>query len=93
MIVIVDSNDFLEKLKGHIERKTKLYDGINANMPIDTALRHLVEEVGEVATEISRDRLSTAVNETIDVAHCAILVCMAIQKEMKKRDESGGHYI
>ena len=93
MIVIVDSNDFLNKLKGHTDHKAKLYDGINNDMPIDTALRYLIEEVGEVATEISRERLSTAVNETIDVAHCAMLVCFAIQREMKKRDEVGEFYI
>jgi NTP pyrophosphatase (non-canonical NTP hydrolase) len=93
MIVIVDSNDFLSKLKSHAQRKAKLYDGIDNNMPVDTALRYLIEEVGEIATEISRERLSTAVNETLDVAHCAMLVCFALQEEMKRRDELGEFYI
>lgn len=93
MIVIADPSEFCKKLIGHAKRKAKLYDGINNNMPIDTALRYLIEEVGEVATEISRDRLSAAINETIDVAYCAMLVCFAIQKEIEKRNKDNEYYL
>jgi len=77
---------FLDVLKTHGERKAKLYDGININMPIDTALRYATEELGEVATAISRDRYHSAMDECIDLAHCAFLIYKSIseQKEIQK---------
>jgi len=71
---------FLKILEKHAERKAKLYDGINTNMPIDTALRYATEELGEIATAISRDRYHSALDECIDLAHCAFLVYQAIEK-------------
>lgn len=72
---------FLELLKIHAERKAKLYDGINTNMPVDTALRYATEELGEVATAISRDRYHSAMDECIDLAHCAFLIYKSISEQ------------
>jgi hypothetical protein len=77
---------FLRVLEVHTGNKAKLYDGINANMPVDTALRYAIEELGEVATAINRDRFLSALDECIDLAHCAFLIYQAIckQKEIER---------
>lgn len=72
---------FLKALQLHAERKAKLYDGINTNIPIDTALRYATEELGEVATAISRDRYHSAMDECIDLAHCAFLIFKSISEQ------------
>lgn len=72
---------FLQALKLHAQRKAKLYDGIDRDMPIDTALRYATEELGEVATAISRDRYHSAMDECIDLAHCAFLIFKAISEQ------------
>ncbi len=71
--------NFLKRLYIHAQRKAKLYDGINTDMPIDTAIRYTIEELGEVAAEISRDRYSSALDECIDLAHCAFLIYKSIK--------------
>jgi NTP pyrophosphatase (non-canonical NTP hydrolase) len=72
---------FLKSLKLHAKRKSKLYDGVNTNMPIDTALRYAAEELGEVATAISRDRYHSALDECVDLAHCAFLIYKSISEQ------------
>ena len=81
--VILDS--FLLNLEFQSQRKAKLYDGINRDMSVDTALRYLVEELGEVSQEITRDRLQSAMDECIDLAHCVFLLYLAIWK-LKKNE-------
>jgi hypothetical protein len=71
---------FLDVLKTHAEIKEKLYDGINTDMPVDTALRYATEELGEIATAISRDRYHSAMDECIDLAHCAFLIYKSISE-------------
>lgn len=71
---------FLDALKRHAERKAELYDGVNKNMPIDTALRYATEELGEVATAITRERYQSASDECIDLAHCAFLIYKSISE-------------
>ena len=73
--------DFLKRLYIHAQRKAKLYDGIDRDMPIDTALRYATEELGEVATAISRDRYNSAMDECIDLAHCAFLIYKSISEK------------
>jgi NTP pyrophosphatase (non-canonical NTP hydrolase) len=73
--------DFLKILEILSDRKAKLYDGIDNDMTIDTALRHATEELGEIATAITRDRYHSALDECIDLAHCAFLIYQAISKE------------
>lgn len=72
--------DFVEKLVIHAERKAILYDGVGNDMPVDTALRYAIEEIGEVATDISRDRIQGAKDECIDLAHCAMLIYFALER-------------
>lgn len=69
---------FLYRLWRHAEQKEKLYDGIDVDMPIDVALRYTIEELGEIATEISRNRYSSAMDECFDLAHCSFLIFKAI---------------
>lgn len=74
---------FLTILKKHAKIKEKLYDGIDTNMSIDTALRYAIEEIGEIATAISRNRYNSAADECIDLAHCAFLIYKAILEREK----------
>lgn len=76
---------FLQRLGKHTRRKALLYDGINNNMSVDAALRYATEELGEVATAITRDRYNSAKDECIDLAHCAILIYLAL-KRMETND-------
>jgi len=75
---------FLERLKEHGKEKAKLYDGIDVDMPVDTALRYAIEELGEIATAVSRDRFNSAMDECIDLAHCAFLIFKSIYE--RRRD-------
>jgi NTP pyrophosphatase (non-canonical NTP hydrolase) len=70
--------NFLERLKLHTERKAKLYDGFNQDIVVDRALRYAIEELGEIATAITRQRYNSAMDECIDLAHCAFLLYKAI---------------
>ncbi len=77
-------NKFVKRLRRHAKRKAKLYDGIDRDMPIDTALRYANEELGEIATAITRDRWNSAKDECIDLAHCAMLISFAIDLKAEK---------
>lgn len=78
---MIDPTQFADQFLRHAQRKEMLYDGINATHTPDQALRLLVEEIGEVASAITRERWSAALDECIDVAHCALLVAQAIERE------------
>jgi NTP pyrophosphatase (non-canonical NTP hydrolase) len=69
---------FLSLLELHTERKAKLYDGFNTNMTPNDALRYAIEELGEVASDITRYRYSSARDECIDLAHCVLLIYLCI---------------
>lgn len=73
-------NSFCVRLKEHAFRKAKLYDGVDNVMSADEALRYAAEELGEVAAEITRHRWFACQAETIDLAHCAMLVYIAIER-------------
>jgi hypothetical protein len=73
-------NEFLIRLYKHTKRKAVLYDGLNANMTTDNAIILIVEELGEVASELTRHRWSSALDECIDVAHCILLLYITILK-------------
>lgn len=70
---------FLEKVEEQGKRKAELYDGINTSSTLDRTLRLLTEEIGEVASAVTRDRFQLAKVECIDVAHCAFLVYLALE--------------
>ena len=78
---------FLRKLQNHAEVKAKLYDGVDTDMPIDTALRYATEELGEVATAISRNRLNSVKDECIDLAHCAMLIFLSVDNFLDKQKD------
>jgi len=82
--MLLDS--FLQNIEKQARRKSKLYDGIDKDMPIDTALRYIIEEFGEVSQEITRDRLQSALDECVDLGHCVFLLYQAI---MRSRDIQG----
>jgi hypothetical protein len=79
---------FLAELREHAHRKRALYDGVDNLRAVgqlsdspDVWLRMLIEEVGEVAGALTRQRYALAIEECRDVAHCAMLLQFAI-KEM-----------
>ena len=78
--------EFVNKLDAHAKRKATLYDGIETanrredDMSIDFFLRCAIEELGEVASAITRERWQLAFEECIDVAHTAMLIALAIRK-------------
>lgn len=77
---------FIARLRKHAVRKAKLYDGVNnaisADEGIERWLRYLIEEVGEVASAVNRDRLELARDECVDVAHVAMLMYMALEAKI-----------
>lgn len=70
--------EFLKRLYINTKRKAELYDGVNKNIAIDTTLRLATEELGEVATAITRERWNSAMDECIDLAHCAFLIYKSV---------------
>lgn len=73
-------DDFLKKLKVHAERKKQMYDGSNKTLPVDYCLRFAIEELGEVASAITRNRTTLAEYECVDLAHCAYLIYQALKR-------------
>ena len=82
--MLLDS--FLQNMEFQAKRKDELYDGANKDMAIDTALRYIIEELGEVSQEITRDRLQSALDECVDLGHCVFLLYQAI---MRSKDVQG----
>lgn len=78
--------EFLSRLAKHTERKAVIYDGVNQNRSADFWLRCAIEELGEVATAITRNRLNSAADECIDVAHVAL--CLYIKLNEVKSDDN-----
>jgi hypothetical protein len=83
---MIDSDEqirkFLVALQNHARQKRKLYDGADRVQPgkQDIWLRYAIEELGEVAAAISRDRLELAKAECIDLAHCAMLLYLVLDE-------------
>lgn len=71
--------EFSRMLVKQGNRKATLYDGINCNRSIDEMLRFAMEELGEVSSAITRERVELAKAECIDLAHTAFLIYMALQ--------------
>lgn len=70
---------FIQALDRQVDRKAFLYDGVHA--PQKDALRLLAsiaEELGEVATDLARERRFGAIAECVDVAHSALLLAIAL---------------
>lgn len=80
--------EILKIIKVQIERKSKMYDGINiidtSNLErdnISVLMGSAIEELGEVAGAIARRRYQLAMDECIDVIHSALLLYIVIEKK------------
>ena len=80
----MDIDEFFEKLKNQAIKKTQLYDGVDNVVDPRHAIALAVEELGEISSAITRDRLDLAKCECIDLAHCAFLISQAIVKYQRK---------
>lgn len=82
----------LKKVQKQMERKKKLYDGFNSlskdtvDQSISRFMMSITEEHGEVASALIRERYQSALDETIDIIHSAILLYLAIEKKKKEDD-------
>ena len=76
--------ELLTVLETHAERKKELYDGGNRDFPLDKVLRFATEELGEVAAAVTRKRTALAIDECIDLAHCAYLIYQTLKQQEKK---------
>ena len=79
---------FLYKLQVHANRKALLYDGVEATdrvseNNVDFYLRLATEELGEIASAITRERYNLAEEECLDLAHCAMLIAMHLDQRKK----------
>lgn len=77
---IKEAKDFCTSLYRQAQRKATFYDGSNRDLAVDTSLRYATEELGEVASEISRERWLQAEAECIDLAHTAFLIWKSLRK-------------
>ena len=79
---------FFDEVKKQIIRKQYLYDGYNnvtnSKNDIDYSLRYLMEESGEIASAITRERFELAKNECIDVAQTVFMLWVKLIEETAK---------
>jgi len=83
-------DEFLAMLQRQAVEKAKLYDGaetftgfaqrenIVPSSQVDFGVRLAAEELGEIASAITRNRRSLARAECIDLAHCAFLLWVVL---------------
>lgn len=71
---------FLNALRKHAIQKSVMYDSHNADIDIHTAIVYAAEELGEISTACVRNRWLLAFYECLDLAHCAMLIQLAIQR-------------
>lgn len=81
-------DEFLSILNAHAHEKAKLYDGMSfkerenqTSDPVDFGLRLATEELGEIASAITRNRYNLAQCECIDLAHTAFLLWLALDDD------------
>lgn len=72
------AEQFCELLLRQARRKAALYDGTSRQFAPDAALRLATEELGEIASAITRERTEAARAECIDLAHCCIHIWRAL---------------
>lgn len=65
-------------------RKAQLYDGVESDTSVDRRLALATEELGEVASAVTRSRLLLAKAECLDLAHCGMLLWFAIKKVLEE---------
>ena len=79
----LNERDFVEYFTNHALRKAKLYDGMNSEKTLHELLVFTIEELGEVASAITRERFHLAAYECVDLAHCAMLIAFRLHREHK----------
>lgn len=84
-------DQFLELLRTQAERKADLYDGTNTAITVDECLRYTTEELGEVASAVTRDRTKLAQYECLDLAHCAMLIWLALRRNHPSSKLNSGY--
>jgi hypothetical protein len=77
---IEEIDEFVNRLKTQAIRKSQLYDGINNHNSPDECLRYAIEELGEIATAMTRERINSAMDECFDLAHCAMLLWLSLKQ-------------
>lgn len=70
------SQYFLCALNRQVQRKLHLHDGIESSQQPLQLLASIAEELGEVATDLARERYYGAIAECIDVAHSALILAI-----------------
>ena len=77
--------EFFAKIEHHAKRKAKLYDGFNHSTGFDKdkfkLIAGLSEELGEIASAVTRERPEAAKAECIDLAHCVFLLYSRLNNE------------
>ena len=81
-------DEFIKYVTEQIKRKSKLYDGYEnvGTSGLDAISRFMfsvIEEAGEVSSALTRHRYELAKAECIDVAHSALLLYLAIEKDQE----------
>ena len=74
-------------VKTRMIAKAKLYDGFESTDKTDAVFQHTkscIEELGEVVSAHTRQRLELAKMECIDVVHSAMNLYFAIENEQKQ---------
>ena len=83
-------NEFCNKLKKQADRKKELYDGYNNSIEnkVDSSytMIFLIEELGEIASAIIRERPEAARAECIDLAHCAFLLYTILKQGLTENN-------
>ena len=73
---------FCDRLLVHARNKAKLWDGLDSKLSPEFCLQLIIEEIGEVAGALNRDRRDLAKEEAVDVAHTAMLLYISLDKEI-----------
>ena len=87
------AEQFTVELFKHAKRKATLYDGVERagrganNMIPDFFLRCAAEELGEIASALTRERMGLVYYECIDLAHCALLIALAVHTQLEGEDK------
>jgi len=78
---------FCNELKHQAKRRQQLYDGYNNATGFDKddfkLITAMVEELGEIASAIIRERPEAAKAECIDLAHCCFLLYCKLSNKLE----------
>jgi len=72
---------FLSALARLVQRKMWMPDGIEASIEPWYILGNITEELGEVATDLTRQRYYGAIAECVDVAHAALRLAITLDED------------